>query len=348
MCTETQSIGVLTRESLSSDLSDTNESFTSSDHATESVSSLGSQLVPRLQFECGCGQCTVYGFITGETCPNPKAFPFPKLEVYGIPSDDIDYIEMELLHQSTKLHRSFCELVMDTFNHMLERSVDIQKLIIYLKYILKRKWYFPSTSSQVSDCLDGLESFDDIGIYLTKQQYCSWFDYELIEHLRTKYLFASSDSVLDDYKAKFKLYVSQRCFIYLHDEGPWPKHQVKVKCKLDFKYEQLSHAVIKHLKYVFAKILGSPNYHVCFKQARQGCTELVFGAPPYFREIRQLSKYQKSQLKAHGFLKVIIMEQNLLEVDSEEVRLKDTGMRLLVCFIDCQLVNFLAIQMYTL
>ncbi len=319
----TENSGALTRELLSSDFSDSSESFTSSVHTTDSVSSLGLQQVPRLQFECGCGQCTVYGFISGETCPNPKAFPFPKLEIYGIPSDDIDYIEMELLHQSTKLHRSFCELVLDTFSEMLERSVD--KVIVYLKLILKRKWYFPSTSSQVVDCLDDLESFDDIGVHLTKQQYCSWFDYELIEHLRNKYLFTtiiSNDSVLDDYKAKFKTYVSQRCFIFLHDEGPWPKHQVKVKCKVDLQYDQLSHTVIKHLKYVFAKILGSPNYHLCFKQAREGCTELVFGAPPYFGEISQLSKYQKSQLKAHGFLKVTIREQNLLEVDSEEVRLK--------------------------
>ena len=320
----------MTQESLSSDLSDTNESFTSSDHTTESVSSLGSQLVPRLQFECGCGQCTVYGFITGETCPNPKAFPFPKLEIYGIPSDDIDYIEMELLHQSKILHRSFCELVMDTFSEMLTKSVDIQKVIVYLKLLLKPKWYLPSSSSQVVDCLDDLETFDDIGVHLTKQQYCSSFDYELIEDLRKKYLFASSDSFLDDYKTKFKVYVSQRCFIYQHDEGPWPKHQVKVKCKLDLEYNQLSHTVIKHLKYVFANILGSPNYHLCFKQAREGCTELIFGAPPYFGEIHQLSKYQKSQLKAHDFLKVIIMEQNLLEVDSKEVRLNYSGTRLLV------------------
>ncbi len=220
--------------------------------------------------------------------------------------------------------------MLDTFSEMQERSVNTQKLIVYLKLILKPKWYFPSTSSLAVDCLGDLERFDDIGVHLTKQQYCSWFDYELIEHLRNKYLFTSmtsSDSVLDDYKAKFKSYVSHRCFVFLYDEGPWPKHQVKVKCKVDFQYDQLSHTVIKHLKYVFADILGSPNYHLCFKQAREGCTELVFGAPPYFREISQLSKYQKSQLKAHGFLKVIIMEQNLLEVDSEEVRLKDTGER---------------------
>ena len=324
LCTE--SSGALNRES-SSYRSDSSELSIPSDNAIDSVSLSDLQQKPYLRFECGCGQCTVHGFIIGETCPNPKAFPFPKLEIYGIPSHEIDYIEAKLYHQSTKLHRSFCELVLDTFNEMLERSVDIQKLIVYLKMILKPKWYFPSTSSQVLDCLNDLESFDDIAVHLTKQQYCSWFDYELIEHLRYKYLFTSSDSVLDDYKAKFKVYVSHRCFIYLNDEGPWPKHQVKVKCKLDFPYDQLSQNLLKHLKCVFADILGSPNYHLHFKQAREGCTELVFGAPPYFGEIRQLLKYQKSQLKAHGFLKVTIMEQNLFEVDSEEVKLKDTSER---------------------
>ncbi len=328
-----ESSGALTRDSLSSDLS---ESFTSSDHTT------GSHQVPHFQFECGCGQCSVYGFITGETCPNRKAFPFPKLEMYGIPSDDIAKIEKKLNQQTTNLHRHFCDLVLKTFSE-IEKFVDINKLIVYLKMILKRKWYFPSTSSQIVDCWDDLKSFDDIALYLTKQQYCSWFDYELIEHLRSKYLFTtitSSDSVLDDYIAKFKSYASQRCFIYLHDEGPWPKNQVKVQCKVDSEYNQLSKDLISHLKCVFADILGSPNYHLCFKQVREGCTELVFGAPPYFGEISQLSKYQKSQLKAHGFLKVTIMEKDLLD-DSEEVKLKESGTKLLVCLYN---VNSLAIQ----
>ncbi len=329
-----ESSGALIRESLLSYHSDTSELFTSSDHATDSVSSLGSQQIPHLQFECGCGQCTVYSFIAGETCPNPKAFPFPKLAVSKIPTDDIDYIEMELFHQSKQMHKKFCELVLDTFKEMPLRFVNLHDVILDLKLLLKPKWYFPLVSSQALDCFDDLNSFDDVGLYLTDRQYCSWFDYELIEDLRNKYVFTiTSDLLLDKYKAEFKKYVSQRCFLYTYDEGPWQKSQVKVKFKVDLQYDQLSHNVIKHLKYLFTKILGSPSYHLHFKQAREGCTELVFGAPPYFGEISQLSKYQKSQLKAHGFLKVTIMEQNLLEVNSEEVRLKDSG--IIIRYICC-------------
>ena len=310
LCTE--SSGALTRDSLSSDLSDTNESFTSSDYTTDSLG---------LQFECGCGKCTVYGFITGETtCPNPKAFPFPELAVPGIPSDDIDYIEYKLDQQSTEVDRHFSKLVLKTFIEIPKRSVDLHDFIVYLKLIL-------STSSEAENCLDHFVRFDQIGVYLKTQQYCSWFNYELIKHLRKEYLFTipNNDSDLNEYVDKFKAYVSQRCFIYLRDEGPWPKHQVKVKCKVDRQYDQLTPNEIKRLKCVFADILGLPNYHLCFKQAREGCTELIFGAPPYFGKICQLSKYHKSQLKAHGFLKVTIMEQDLLEVAAEEVGLKDTS-----------------------
>ncbi len=298
------------REPLSSDLSESSEFFTSSDYITDSASSLGSQRIRQLQFECGCGQCSVYGFITGKTtCPNPKALPFPKLAVTEIPPDDIDIIEMELLHQSKQMHKKFCDLVVHTFEEMVLKFVNFHGVIFYLKLRLKPKWYFPPVDSQAADCLGDLKSFEDVGLYLTDRQYCSWFDYELIEDLRKKYVFTiTSDLRLDDYKAEFKKYVCQRCFLYTYDEGPWPQNYVKVKCKVDLQYDQLSYKVIKHLKYIFTKILGSPNYHLCFKQAREGCTELVFGAPPYFGEIRQLSKYQKSQLKAHGFLKVITME----------------------------------------
>ncbi len=324
----------MTRESLSSDLSDSSELFTSSDHTTDS---LGSQQVPRLQFECGCGKCTVYGFITGETtCSNPKAFPFPKLAVPGILSDDIGYIEYKLEQQSTEVNRHFSKLVLKTFIEIPKRSVDLHDFIVYLKLIL-------STSSEAEDCLDHLVRFDQIGVYLKTQQYCSWFNYELIEHLRKEYLFTipNNDSDLNEYKTKFKTYVSQRCFIYLRDEGPWPKHQVKVKFKIDSEYDKLSHTVIKRMKGIIVDVLGTPKYHLCFKEAKEGCTELVFGAPPYFGEIHQLSQYQKSQLKAHGFLKVTIMEQTLLEVDPEEVRLKDSGTCVFIA--ECQIVNSLAV-----
>ncbi len=319
---------MLTRQSLSSDLSDSSELFTSSDHATDSISSLGSQQVPRLQFECGCGQCTVYSFIAGETCPNPKAFPFPKLEVSGIPPKNIEHIEMELLDQSKQMYKWFYALVKDTFTNMSLKFVDLKDVIDTLKFLLKPKCFFPQVTSQALDCLDGLKSFMDIGLYLNDRQYCSWFDYELIEDLRNEYLFPKTssehDSVLEEYKAKFKMYVSHRCFNNLHDDR---NDQIDVNCKIDLQYEKLSQKVIKRLKYKFTKILGSPNYFLCFKQAREGCTELIFGAPPCFGEIRQLSKSQKSQLKAHGFLKVTIMERDLLKVDPEEVRLKDSGIR---------------------
>ncbi len=265
----------------------------------DSVSSLGSQHV-----------------LAGETCPNPKTFPFP---VSG---------EVELLH------KKFRSLVIDTIN-AIQLRFELCDLISTLQRFLKNKWYFSPvcTQDEAVDRLGSLQSFDDVVLYLLNQQYCSWFDYELIEDLRNEFLFTKNsskhDSVLSDYKANFKIYASRRCFTTKntgqHDK---PIKEVEVICKTDLHYDQLSCELIKHLKHFFTNILGASKYSLCFKQAREGCIELIFIAPPYFGKIHQLSKYQKSQLKAHGFLKVIIMEQNLLEVDSE-VRLRDTGKRVL-------------------
>ncbi|XP_064398622.1 uncharacterized protein LOC135345186 isoform X4 [Halichondria panicea] len=236
-----------------------------------------------------------------------------------------DFLSLEQMYQK------FRALVIDTIKE-IQRRFEVCDLIITLQDFLKKKWYF-STQAIAVDCLDSLQTFDDVEHYLLNHYCCSWFDYELIEDLRNEFLFTKNsskhDSVLSDYEENFKMYVSRRRFIFdttkntgQHDN---PIKEVEVNCKTDLQYNQLSYEVIQHLKHFFTNILGASKYNLCFKRAREGCTELIFGAPPYFGEIHQLSQYQKSQLKAHGFLKVTIMEQTLFEVDPEEVGLKDSG-----------------------
>ena len=299
-----------------------------SDISTESQSSLSplvtdpqtevksfTQQQPYLRFECGCEQCSVYDYISGKICPNPRELPFPRFEVSEIPPEEIDYIEQEFSHQTRSIHTEFCCLMSDTFEE-LEKNVEHLKLISHLKILLTPKWNLQCklSGSTVVDKFENVNA-SDLREYLINKNYCSWFDYELLEHLRKRYIFPSltdEDKALSGYKEHFKCYVSRRCFIYLHDTGPWPKNQVEVKCKLDVQYGELSHALIKHLKYVFAKIIGAPAYHLAFKTAKEGCTELIFRAPEYFTEITKLSAYQISQLTNHGFIELIISGRILL------------------------------------
>ena len=274
-----------------------------------------------LQFECGCEQCSVYDYISGKICPNPKQLPFPKLEISHLPPEDIEFIEEELRDQTRSIHIKFCSLVSDTFEE-LSNNVDHAKLMSHLKICLKSSWSSPYAHSS-SKSLRLLETVNisDLPEYLMDRSFCSWFDYGLIKHLRQRYLFPSrtdEDRALKDYKEYLRCYVNQRCFIYFHNTGPLPKKCIEVKCKVDLQYGKLSRKLIKHLKHVFTKVIGVSKYHLVFMRAKKGCTELTFGAPPYFSEIIKLSKYQVFQLEEHGFIQVTINERNLLQCKDHE------------------------------
>ena len=287
-----------------------------SSHSGANNPATDSQRSPYLQFECGCEQCSVYDYISGKICPNPKHLPYPKLEVSQFPPEEVEFIEEELRDRTRSIHLKFCSLVSDTFIEM-NRNVDHIELMSHLRICLESNWISPYAHS-ASKNLKVLEdvNFFDLPKHLMDSCYCSWFDFELIKHLRRRYLFPSLsdiDEALRDYKESLRCYVNQRCFIYFHNTGPLPKKCVEVICKVDLQYGELSRKLIKHLKHVFTKIIGASKYHLVFMRAKKGCTELTFGAPPYFSEITTLSKYQVSQLKDHGFIQVTINKRNLLQ-----------------------------------
>ena len=311
LCVEASTTHLNESESSNSFRMSTLEACSPGNPATSSLQS------SKLRFECGCGKCSVYDYINGEICPNQKQLPFPKLDIQSvIPSEEIEYIEEELYHQTRSIYRKFCSLLSDTFKE-LSKIVNHTELISHLKLVLKLEWNLQCALS-VPKNLDMLEniSLSDLPEHLIDRYYCSWFDYELLEHLRERYLFPSplnEDEALNKYKECLKAYVNRRCFIYFHNTGPWPKDRISVKCKVDLLYDQLCQMLIKHLKFVLAKIIGAPTYHLAFMKAEEGCTELTFVAPPYFSEITRLSKYQVSQFKAHGFITVTISGKNLLQ-----------------------------------
>ena len=292
-----------------------NLSNKSSSHSGANSPATNSQQFLNLRFECGCDQCSVYDYICGKICHNQKELPFPKLEASQVSSDDIEFIEEELIERTRSIYRDFCTLLFDTFKD-LEGNTKITELTSFLKAVLKPDWnsQYGRSASKSMDIFETIK-FSDLPEYLIDNYYCSWFDYDLIKRLRKRYLFPSAadeDQALSHYKECLRCYVSQRCFVHI-DAVPLLKNRTEVKCKIDSQYDKLSRKLIKHLKHVFTKIIGASKYSLVFIKAKRGCTELTFGAPPYFSEISKLSKYQLSHLKAHGFIQVTINGRILLQ-----------------------------------
>ena len=280
-----------------------------------------SQQSSYLRFECGCEQCSVYDYISGKVCPNPKVLPFPKFEIFQLPPEEIELIEEGLRDRTRSIHFKFCSLISNTFKE-LSKKVKYPELLSFLKLCLTSP-----CSRSATESLDELDNVDNTNLpkYLMDRCYCSWFDYSLIKHLREHFLHPNQtddDKALSDYKECLRCYVSQRCFIYFHNTGPLPKDCIEVICKVDLQYSELSEDKIKKLKLAFTNIIEASKYHLVFMSAKEGCTELTFGAPPYFSEITCLSELQISQLKDLGILKVTINGRKLLQGEGSGIDFK--------------------------
>ena len=283
-----------------------------------------------LRFLCGCGKCSVLDYVSGKQCLNPKQLPFPKLGLSDNLSDlvpDIDIFEQSLLEQSREMYLKFVDLLMGTFQ-ALDRSItSFREVKDYVVVLFQHQWYFPKTHCRdVIGSLENVETFQELRDYL-HCNYCSWFNYDLIKCLREKFLFVcTQDQHLSDYEADFKRYVHNRCFLCLHDVGPSPDNHVEVKCKVDEEFTKMSGELIRHLKLQFTKIIGISDYHLTFKEARDGCTELFFRAPTYIQNLKRLSRFQKYKLKEHKFIEVRVGDQCLFRDDS---KFEDPGTDLL-------------------
>lgn len=285
----------------------------------------------KLRFTCGCGKCSVLDYVSGKQCPNPKQLPFPKLELSDVQSEfttDIDLFEQSLFEQSKEMHIKFVHLLLDTIRGLESKLIDLAEVKEYLESLFQPQWYFPKVCSKdVTGTLEAVDNFQGIRRYL-QGSYCSWFNYGIVESLRKNFLFHhTKDQVLEDYEVAYKQYVHSRCFLYLHDVGPCPSDHIEVVCKVDVAYEKMSNELVKHLKLKFTTIIGLSKYHLTFKEARTGCTELCFRAPKYIQNLNCLSNYQKRQLREHNFIEIKIAHQCLFR---DESKLEDTGKRIML------------------
>lgn len=294
----------------------------SSRSTSEDTSSVSSIKQTYLRFVCGCGKCTVLDYATGKVCPNQRQLPFPKLGFSEVLTEDIisdiDLFEHTLRERSRDMHVKFVSVMFKTTKELSNREIDLDEVKYYLELLLEPKGLFSLQykTDEVKGSLYATQTFQELILYLHKH-FCSWFNYEPIKYLRREFLHKfSEDELIDDYERHFEQYVSQRCFLFLDDIDPAPPNHVDVVCKVDTEFTQMSYELIGHLKFEFTKIIGLSKHALTFKGAREGCTELIFRAPPYTQQLESLVTYQINRLRAHEFIQVKIAGQCIFRDES--------------------------------
>ncbi len=102
---------------------------------------------------------------------------------------------------------------------------------------------------------------------------------------------------------------------------------MEITCKIDVDFQTITFNQVQKLKLVFVNCWGQllPHQVLNLKHVQEGCTELVFRVPAYFRHVySQLSPEQMQHLKENAFIEVKIGQQVILKVITIFTRLVHT------------------------
>ncbi|XP_064398899.1 uncharacterized protein LOC135345405 isoform X2 [Halichondria panicea] len=323
---EDQAGGELTPRSVSTSSSGI-ESLTASDSNTDRTF---------FNFQCGCGKCTILGHVTGrDKCLSSKP---PQIKRFTrdtpcsenrVSSTEISYSTFKTaLHNETQnIHSKFCSLLTNTITN-LEKQYDITKVKQYVQALLTPQGsYFNKIYRKPSEeiLIRDVTSFSELSDYL-QNNFCSWFNYSLISAIREEFLFSNkNDPSLVRYEHFFQQYINRRCFLFVDDFGPQPSHieSVEITCKIDVDFDAITFDQIQKLKLVFVNCWGQllPHQVLNLKHVQEGCTELVFRVPAYFRHVySQLSPEQMQHLKENAFIEVKIGQQVILKAEGDSTK----------------------------
>ncbi|XP_064398871.1 uncharacterized protein LOC135345380 isoform X3 [Halichondria panicea] len=286
-------------------------------------------------FQCDCGKCTILGHVTGrDKCLSSKPPQIKRCTRDTPCSDTVSATEisykmfMTALRDETRhIHSKFCSLLTNTIMN-LEKQYDITKVKQYVQALLTpQESYFNPIYRRPSEQIlfRDVTSFSELSVFL-QNNFCSWFNYSLISVMREEFLFPyENDQALLRYEHLFRQYVNRRCFLFVDDFGPQPSHieSVEITCKIDVDFQTITFDQIQKLELVFMKCWEQiiPHQVLNLKNVREGCTELVFRVPAYFKHIYgQLSLEQMQHLKENAFIEVKIGQQVILKAEDNSTK----------------------------
>ena len=305
---------------------------------TNTPSSEGSQKPP---FGCGCGKCTFFSFLE-RRCPTPlpSVSSFPYLNLSGLNRQQQEDLRVKLQLESQEIMMQFQELVSATIESLIRRNVSPKRLLSHVMTLRAFGPVFNEPQVPVfSHHFKELKAADTVyDIFLVLNDYFSFFNYQLIEHIIKALGTRNDKAKLRRYKQDFNKYAKRRIFECLPEFGAVSKADcADVFVKVDSLYDNYTIAQIERFRLKISEILHVSSkgiLHLC--RVDKGCLQLMFQVPSFVQqEIFPLSGEQEESLAAMGVIKLICGECQYL------VRLSIfLIVTALICFLDNTTVNY--------
>ena len=269
-------------------------------------------------FGCGCGKCTFFSFIE-RGCPTPisSASSFPYLDLSGLTHEQQQELRGRLRSESREIMIKFQELVSATIESLIRQSVSQDKLVSHIMTLgafdpVFKEPQVPVLCHRLKELKAANTMYE---IFLVLNDYFSFFNYQLIEHI-IKALGTKEDKAeLQRYKEGFNQYAKRRIFECLPEFGPVSdEDHADIFVKVDSQYENYTVAEIEEFRHKLSKILHLSTQGILrLCRVDKGCFQLMFQVPSFVQhKIFPLPRDQEEALVAIGIISLTCGEYQFL------------------------------------
>ena len=309
---------------------------------TSPLSNKGTKKPP---FGCGCGKCTFFSFIEWG-CPKPisSTSSFPYLDLSGLTDKQKEDLRESLQYESRQIMMQFQKLVSAIIESLIEQNVSLQRLVSHVMTLGAFDPIFKKPQMPLlHDRRKELKTADSVpNIFLVLQDYFSFFNYDIIEHIIEVLGTKEDNAKLQHYKEKFNQYAKRRIF----ECGPCfgcesEAENSDIFVKLDSGYDNYTAGEIKGFCRRLSEILHVSSkgvLHLC--RVDEGCIQLTFQAPSFVQqEIFPLSIEQERTLKAEGVIKLTCGEYQFPNSEKPQLCIGTSGELLVTTFFKTHVLN---------
>ena len=245
--------------------------------------------------------------------PIPSASSFPCLNLSGLANEQQEELKIRLQFESQKIMIRFQELVSATMESLIRRNVSHKKLFSHVMTLRAFDPVFkeprvPLFRHRFKELKDASTIYE---IFLVLNDYFSFFNYQLIEHI-IKALGTKKDKArLRKYKEDFIQYAERRIFECPPEFGPVSDaDHADIFVKVDSHYDDCTVSQIERFRHKLSEILqvfSQGILRLC--RVDKGCFQLRFQVPSFVeKEIFPLSREQEKALVAESIIMLICGE----------------------------------------
>ena len=294
------------------------ESPTSSAVQYDNTSPSTSEESQQPPFGCGCGKCTFLSFLERH-CPTPisSVSSFPYLNVSGLNHQQLQELQGKLQLESEEIMIQFQELVSATIESLIRRKIPPKKLFSHVMTLgafgpVFKEPQVPLFCHRFKE-LKTAKTIRDI--FLVLNDYFSFFNYQLIEHIIKALGTRNDKAKLQRYKKNFNQYAKRRTFECLPEVGPVSDaNHADMFVKVDLQYKNCTFVQIERFRHKLSEILRVSSQGILrLCRVDRGCFQLMFQVPSFVQqEVFPLSREQEKALVAVGVIKLTCGEYHFL------------------------------------